>query len=269
MLRGKRIIVTGAGTGIGAGIAASAAQAGASVLLADIDIAAAEAVAAEIRANRGEAQTCSLDLAEADSIRLMIETAISRFGGLDGLVNNAAKTVLTAQDHGVETMDLQVWDETLHVNLRGTMLACKYAIPALRVAGGGAIINIASGAAMRGSSELTAYGVSKAGIIALSRYIAAQHGREGIRCNAISPGIILTPKTAAAFGDAEAQAKALPFVLSPRLGLPADIASAALWLLGESGAYVNGQCISIDGGLLTHQRQLTEAMSSTSQGDVE
>jgi len=269
MLRGKRIIVTGAGTGIGAGIAASAAEAGASVLLADIDIAAAEAVAAEIRANRGEAQACSLDLAEVNSVRLMIETATSRFGGLDGLVNNAAKTVLTSQDHGVETMDLQVWDETLHANLRGTMLACKYAIPALRSAGGGAIVNIASGAAMRGSSELTAYGVSKAGIVALSRYIAAQHGREGIRCNAISPGIILTPKTAAAFGAPEAQAKALPFVLSPRLGVPADIAAAVLWLLGESGAYVNGQCISIDGGLLTHQRQLTEMMASASSGEVQ
>ena len=269
MLRGKRIIVTGAGTGIGAGIAASAAEAGASVLLADIDIAAAEAVAAEIRANRGEAQACSLDLAEVNSVRLMIETATSRFGGLDGLVNNAAKTVLTSQDHGVETMDLQVWDETLHANLRGTMLACKYAIPALRSAGGGAIVNIASGAAMRGSSELTAYGVSKAGIVALSRYIAAQHGREGIRCNAISPGIILTPKTAAAFGAPEAQAKALPFVLSPRLGVPADIAAAVLWLLGEGGAYVNGQCISIDGGLLTHQRQLTEMMASASSGEVQ
>jgi len=268
MVRGKRIVVTGAGAGIGAGVATLAAETGARVLLADIDFAAAGAVAEQIRGKGGQAEACALDLADPTSISAMIETAVSRFGGLDGLVNNAAKTVLTARDHGVETMDLQVWDETLHVNLRGTMLACKYAIPALRASGGGAIVNIASGSALRGSSELTAYGVSKAGIVTLSQYIAAQHGREGIRCNAIAPGIILTPKTADAFGTPEAQAKALPFVLSPRLGVPDDIAWAVLWLVGESGAYVNGQCISVDGGLLMHQRQLAEAMASPGPGSA-
>ena len=261
-LAGKIIVVTGAGTGIGAGIARSAAREGARVLLADIDAAAAAAVAVEITdAGAGAAHVKHMDLSDERSVRAMVDEAVDRWGGLHAIVNNAADTSLTARDLGIETIDLEIWDRTMAVNLRGTMLACRYAIPALRASGGGAIVNIASGAALRGGPGLTAYGVSKAAIVTLGQYIAAQHGHEGIRCNTIAPGIILTPKTQDVFGGDEAWPKIMPHMLSPRLGVPEDIAAAVLWLISAEGAYVNGQCISIDGGQMSHQNTLVGAVS--------
>jgi NAD(P)-dependent dehydrogenase (short-subunit alcohol dehydrogenase family) len=260
-LSGKTVVVTGAGTGIGEGTAQLVAAEGADVLLADINEAAASSVTDDLRQQGSNAEACHLDLADEGSIRAMIATALETFGRLDALVNNAAKTTLTAEDFGVENTDLRVWDETMHVNLRGTMLACKHALPALRASGGGAIVNIASGAALRGARGLTAYGVSKAGIITLGEYIAAQHGEEGIRCNTISPGIIITPKTYDAFGTPAQRNKVMPLMLSPRLGVPADIGAAIVWLISDEGAYVNGHCISIDGGQMSHQNYLMDALS--------
>lgn len=253
----KIVIVTGGGTGIGEGIVTLAAAEGAKVLIADIDGEGAERVAAKVRADGGIAETCRLDLADEDSIRSMIATGEAQFGRLDALVNNAAKTTLTDNDGTIAEMDLAIWDETMHVNLRGTMLACKYAIPAMRE-NGGAIVNIASGAALKGGPALSAYGVSKAGVVTLSQYVAAQNGPHGIRCNTIAPGVILTPKTMPAFGSAEVQSRVKRSMLSPRLGQPMDIASAVLWLIADEGAYVNGQCISVDGGLFAHQNNLTD-----------
>jgi len=264
-LAGKVVIVTGAGaaTGIGAEIARSAAVEGAFVLLADIDEAGAVEVAEEINRAIGNDATYAikLDLADEDSISEMIASATRRWGSLHALVNNAADTSLVARDGKVETMDLDVWDKTLNANLRGTMLACRYAIPALRASGGGAIVNIASGAALRGGPGLSAYGVSKAGVVSLGQYIAAQHGSEGIRCNTIAPGIILTPKTEPTFGGAEKWKRLKAHMLSPRLGKPHDIASAVLWLISDEGTYMNGQCLSIDGGQMSHQNLLIGAVA--------
>ena len=264
-LAGKVVIVTGAGvaTGIGAGIARLAAAEGARVLLADIDAAGAAQVAGEIGSSVGSDATYAvkLDLADELSVREMIAAATRRWGALHAIVNNAADTSLTARDGGVETIDLEVWDKTIAANLRGTMLACRYAIPALRASGGGAIVNIASGAALRGAPALSAYGVSKAGVVSLGQYVAAQHGAEGIRCNTIAPGIIITPKTEPVFGGAEMWERLQPHMLSPRLGTPDDIAAAVLWLISDEGAYVNGQCLSIDGGQMSHQNLLIGAVA--------
>jgi NAD(P)-dependent dehydrogenase (short-subunit alcohol dehydrogenase family) len=252
-LDGKSVIVTGSGTGIGEAVATLAANEGAAVLVADVDSNGAARVARQICDAGNEALACHLDLADEGSIQAMIAAARQAFGGIDSLINNAAKTTLTARDGSVEEMDTAIWDETMHVNLRGTMLACKHAIPALRERGGGSIVNIASGAALKGGPALTAYGVSKAGIVTLGQYVAAQHGAEGIRCNTIAPGVVLTPKTMDAFGPEKVQAKVRRSLLSPRLGRPMDIAWTVLWLIADEGAYVNGQCISVDGGMTAHQ----------------
>jgi NAD(P)-dependent dehydrogenase (short-subunit alcohol dehydrogenase family) len=140
----------------------------------------------------------------------------------------------------------------MHINLRGTMLACKYAIPHLRAQGGGSIINISSGAALSGSLAYTAYGVSKAGIITLTQYVATQHGKEGIRCNAIAPGLIVTPAAEGRYAQGEFREMMLRHHLTPRLGTPADIAAAVTYLASDRAAFITGQVISVDGGLSAH-----------------
>ena len=264
-LAGKIVIVTGAGssTGIGAAIARLAALEGARLVLADIDVTGATGVAQDIDAKIGDRVThpIALDLTDEHSIRAMVSAAQQRWGGLHAIVNNAADTSLTGRDGRIETMDVEIWDRTIAANLRGTMLACRHAIPALRASGGGgAIVNIASGAALRGGPALSAYGVSKAGIVSLGQYVAAQHGAEGIRCNTISPSIIITPKTEAVFGGADNWERLQIHMLSPRLGATDDIGAAVLWLISDEGAYVNGQCISIDGGQMSHQNPLIDAV---------
>ena len=258
-LGNKVAIVTGAASGIGAVAAAIFAAEGARVLIADLDIDGAESRAAAIRDTGSQASAIWLDLGDEDSIRQMIAAAVERYGGLDVLFNNAADTRLSSTvDHGVEAMDVCVWDATMHTNLRGTMLAIKHAIPVMRARGGGSIINTSSGAALRGADSPSAYGVSKAGVISLTRYVAAQHGRDGIRCNAIAPGLIVTPATVSTFAAGAIGDVLRRQHLTPRLGEPADIAWAAVWLASDESAFVTAQCICVDGGMLSHQPYLAD-----------
>jgi NAD(P)-dependent dehydrogenase (short-subunit alcohol dehydrogenase family) len=206
-----------------------------------------------------------LDLADEDSIRAMIRLAVEQFGGLDILCNNAADTRLSStRDAPVETMDNAVWDAIMQSNLRGTMLACRHAIPALRARGGGAIVNIASGAGVVGMAMLTssAYAVSKAGIITLTQYVATQHGKENIRCNAIAPGLIVTPSTEKTYADGPVGAMMLRHHLTPRLGRPADIAAAVLYLASDEAGFVTGHILNVDGGLSAHAPFYADAFSS-------
>jgi len=251
-LSGKAVVVTGGAGGIGTVISTLLAQEGARVLVADIDGEGAQAQAEKLRADGLVAEACSVDLGDEESVRKMMETATAQFGGIDALVNNAGDTGRAARDGGIEHMDTAFWDDTMRINLRGTMLACKFAIPVLRAQGGGAIVNISSGAALRGALYVSAYAASKAAIITLSQYVAAQHGHEGIRCNAIAPGVIMTGGTAKSFGPVEDAV--LQQHLSTRLGRPMDIAWTVLWLVADEGAFVNGQCIAVDGGVTSHQR---------------
>jgi NAD(P)-dependent dehydrogenase (short-subunit alcohol dehydrogenase family) len=140
----------------------------------------------------------------------------------------------------------------MRINLRGTMLACKAAIPRMRARGGGSIINMSSGAGLRGAMLPTAYGVSKAGIISLTQYVATQHGKEGIRCNAIAPGLIVTPSTASTYAAGPFGAMMLRHHLTPRLGKPADIAATVAFLAADEAEFITGQVICVDGGSLAH-----------------
>src|SRR6202043_3656985 len=144
-------------------------------------------LADRLRAGGGEARSVQADIGDEASIQRMVEAAVSAFGRLDILYNNAAATAMASTADGpVETMSTDVWDDTMRINLRGPMIAIKYAVPVMRQGGGGSIVNICSNAMLAGDLGNTAYAVSKAGLAALTRYVAAQHGREGIRCNAIS-----------------------------------------------------------------------------------
>jgi NAD(P)-dependent dehydrogenase (short-subunit alcohol dehydrogenase family) len=252
-LPGKVAIVTGAASGIGAETATRLAREGAAVVVADINLSGAEQRVAAITAAGNVAAAVRVDLSDEQSITEMIAFAVSRFGGLDILDNNAADTVLSStRDVGVEHTDTQVWDTLMRINLRGTMLACKVAIPRMRARGGGSIINMSSGSGLTGALAPTAYGVSKAGIVMLTQYVATQHGKEGIRCNALAPGLIVTPATASTYAAGPFGEMMLRHHLTPRLGTPADIASAVVFLASDEAAFITGQVISVDGGLLAH-----------------
>ena len=266
-LEGKVAIVTGGAGGIGAATAAVFCQEGAKVLVADIRGDAAEAQADALRGRGFEARAFALDLADPRSISEMVEAAVAAFGALHVLDNNAAATGLAPNsDGGVETMDPDVWDATLQINLRGPMLAAKAALPHLRRAGGGAIVNILSNAAFGGDLGPTAYASSKGGLWVLTRYLAAQHGPEGIRCNAISPGLIhieakSTPQRAA-FRDLMRDHE-----LTPRPGLPVDIAHAAAFLASDEAGFINGQVLHVDGGATAHSPQYADARRARRDAD--
>jgi NAD(P)-dependent dehydrogenase (short-subunit alcohol dehydrogenase family) len=254
-LERKVVIVTGAGqlNGIGAVTASLCAREGARAVVADIDLAGAESVANAIRTEGFQAQAVRTDLAEAEDVHALVERTVQLFGGIDVLVNNAAATTLAStQDSTVEDMKLDVWDRTMSINLRGTMLVCKYAIPAMRSRGGGAIVNISSAASLAGDTSGTAYAVSKAGINILTKIIATQCGKDGIRCNAISPGTVRTPISEKSLDDG-ARAMLLEHHLTPSLGRPEDIAAAVLYLASDEASYVTGQNLGVDGGLTAHQ----------------
>jgi len=253
ILRDKIAIVTGSASGIGRATARLLAAEGASVVVADLDDAGASAVVSEIEADGGQAMATQVDVSVEDDVREMIAAAVSTFGGLDVLHNNAAAlgSASPGLDMDIAKMDVDVWDRTMAVNLRGVMLGCKHAIPALLERGGGAIVNTSSGSAQRGDLAIPAYGVSKGGVDTLTRYVAAQYGKQGIRCNAIAPGLILTHEVDR-FGG-EAYVKMLEeHHLTPRVGRPEDIAQAVLYLASDAASFVTGQTLNVDGGILSH-----------------
>ena len=257
-LEGKAAIITGGAGGIGAATAALFCREGAKVLIADVNLAAAEALAARLCGEGFEAAAYRLDLADAKSIAGTVEAAMDRFGRLDILDNNAAAAHLAASADGtVEAMEIAVWDETMAINLRGPMLAAKAAIPHMRAGGGGAIVNILSGSAFHGDTAPTAYATSKGGLMVLTLYLAAQHGQEGIRCNAVSPGLI--PISEKSTPQREGFRKLMrDHELSPRSGIPDDIAHAVAFLASDDGAFINGQVLHVDGGVGTHSVQFAD-----------
>jgi NAD(P)-dependent dehydrogenase (short-subunit alcohol dehydrogenase family) len=155
-----------------------------------------------------------------------------------------------------------VWDAILRVNLRGTMIASRAAIPHLRRRGG-AIVNTSSGAALAGGLSHSAYSASKAALHSLTQSIATQHGKEGIRCNAIAPGLIVTPATRDTYAGSELGAVMLRHHLTPRLGRPEDIAAAVVFLASDEAAFITGQVICVDGGLLAHQPYVADFAGKT------
>ena len=257
-LTGKVAIVTGAASGIGLATARRFAEEGARVMLADINHEGAIDQADALYRSGLLASSVRVDLGDESSIRSMIERTVATFGGLDILFNNAAATHLSSQlDSPVLDMDVQVWDDTMRINLRGTLLAIKYALAPMLQNGGGSIINTSSGSAQAGAMAYSAYAVSKAGIENLTRYVATQHGKQGIRCNAIAPGLIMTPATVDTYAGAVGDMM-LSHHLTPRLGGVDDIANAVLFLASEEAAFITGQVINVDGGLLAHQPYLAD-----------
>jgi NAD(P)-dependent dehydrogenase (short-subunit alcohol dehydrogenase family) len=249
-LEGRVAIVVGSATGIGAATSARLAREGASVVLADVNVDAAERTAERIAESGGSAIAMPADASDDATIEAMVAATIDRFGRIDAVHSNAADTsTRTAErDLDVVGIDLEVWDHILRVNLRGHVLVLRHTIPHMLEGGGGAIVCTSSDGAMLGFPGWSAYCASKAGVNALVHHVAARWGKEGIRCNGVSPGVILSD---AGEGLSEAfKQETLAANHSTRLGQPDDIAAAVAYLVSDDASWVTGQVISVNGGAL-------------------
>jgi NAD(P)-dependent dehydrogenase (short-subunit alcohol dehydrogenase family) len=249
-LDGKRAVIVGAATGMGAQTARSMAAEGASVVIGDIKVDTADQVARDIREAGGRCEAVWVDVSSEDAVRDLMDQAAEQLGGIDVLHNNAFATDEVALDDARRPLlDIasEVFDHVLHINLRGYWLGSKYALPHMLQAGGGSIINTASIISKIPMTTSGAYSVSKGGIDVLTTAIATQYGRQGIRCNAISPGMIQTGYLTEEYGD-----MLVPHNLVPRLGVTSDIAAAAVYLASDESAFVTGQILAVDGGLSVH-----------------
>jgi len=252
-LNDRVAVVTGGGGGIGGATARALAREGASVLVVDIDEAAAARVALDIEQAGGWAAAYRADLSEEADVVAAIAAAVTQFGRLDVLHNNAALTEsdFLTRDTAVTDLSLDVWERTMAVNLRSQMLTCKHAIPVMLQSGGGSIVNMSSGASLKGDRTRTAYGASKAGVNALTMYVATSHGKQGIRVNTIVPGLIITDAVRAHL-DATMLAGLGKATLTPYLGQPDDIADLVVFLASDESRYITGQMVVIDGGMSAH-----------------
>jgi NAD(P)-dependent dehydrogenase (short-subunit alcohol dehydrogenase family) len=210
-------------------------------------------VAAEIVATGAEALAIGVDLSEEPGVVGAVRSVVDRFGRLDVLHNNAALTdsAFLERDTAVTDLDLGVWERTLAVNLSSQMLTCKHAIPEMVRSGGGSIINMSSGASLKGDRTRTAYGVSKAGVNTLTMYVATSHGKQNIRVNAIVPGLIITDAVRAHLTE-EILTGLGRAILTTHLGEPDDIANTVVFLASDESRYITGQLLSVDGGMSAH-----------------
>jgi NAD(P)-dependent dehydrogenase (short-subunit alcohol dehydrogenase family) len=248
-LDGKVVVVAGGGSGIGAATAARLAEEGASVVVGDIVMPNAEAVATEIRASGGTAVAAEFDISDDESVAALVASAVAEFGGLDLMHANAAdlSAEVIMRDSDALDVDLGVFDRTIAVNLRGHLLCTRHSIPEMLSRGGGVIIYTSSAAGHVGEPERPSYGISKSGINALMRHVASRWGREGIRANCVAPGMVLT-KTIRENSDPAFREYALSLGRSPRLGEPEDIAAAVAFLMSDDASWITSQVISVDGG---------------------
>ncbi|MFV0645683.1 MAG: SDR family NAD(P)-dependent oxidoreductase [Sphingomonadaceae bacterium] len=245
---GKVAIVTGGAGGIGFATAQVMTARGAKVAIADIAYERAEELAGQLEG----AKAFRLDLEHQSSIAALIGDVVSHYGQLDILHNNAAllDPELAPLDGDVENMATDVWDRTYRVNVRGTMIACREALPHLRRTRGN-IVNTVSNLALQGHMIQAAYSSSKAALIQLTRAIAASHGVHGIRCNAVAPGMTMTPALKEAFPPPLRKAVE-DETLRDQLGDPEDIAEAAAFLASDAARNITGQVLVCDGGGASH-----------------
>ena len=248
-LSNKVAIVTGAGGGIGKPTALTLAASGARVVAADIDLDAARVTANLIEQNSGKALAVRVDITQEADVIAMVAAAIEAFGAVDVLVNNAA--LGSRADHFIHEMDIAVWDRVVAGNTRGTMLCCKHVLPGMIERGSGAIVNIASGAALTGQLTLPAYAAAKAAVISLTQSVATMYGKQGVRCNAIAPGLILHERLAPGYPPEHIQMD-IDNLLTPYQGSAQDIANGVLFLVSEASRFVTGHVLPVDGGLLAH-----------------
>ena len=245
LLKDKIAIVTGGGSGIGEASAIRFAREGAAVIVADMRLRKAEAVANRINEEGGHAAAIEVDVSVSESVEDLVDRTVSEYGQLDVMFNNAG----TLRPGTVIDLELDDWDLVMGVNVRSVFLGGKFAIPAMLSSGGGSMINTASISGLHGDGGAVAYAASKAAVINLTRAMSMDHASQGIRVNAICPGTIETPPVMRMMEDSTALEVNLRAHAIGRLGRPDEIASAALWLASDESSFVSGEAIVVDGGL--------------------
>jgi 3-oxoacyl-[acyl-carrier protein] reductase len=236
-------MVTGSGQGIGRGVALCLARAGANVVIADQAAERIASVAAAVEDLGVQALGITTDVSRADEVKRMVQQTVERFGKIDILVNNAGTLVVKPMVEQTE----EEWDSVLDVNLKGVFLCCRHVLPEMIARKSGAIVNIASIAAFHVTVPHVPYAASKAGVVALTRDLAYEVGRLGIRVNAIAPGPIETPMVGIV-SDQQRQAIAKNILLG-RMGQPEDIGNAAVFLASDAASYITGATLPVSGGI--------------------
>lgn len=251
---GKVAVVTGAGGGVGRAAALGFAAAGAAVVVADVRSESAAATADLVVEGGGRAIAVATDVSDEDSVRSLMDHAVSTYGRIDVLHNNAAAlgADVYGRDMRIDELPLEVWERSMAVNATGVLLGCKHVVPVMRRNGGGSIVNTVSLAAMHGGDDHAAYGASKATVVALTRYVASMYGPDSIRCNAVAPGLILSETSRAALSDRQlsefAVERALPWAAESE-----DIANIVIWLSSEQARAITGHTIVADSGTLSRR----------------
>ena len=250
-LKGKVAIITGAATGIGRASALLFPQAGARVALADGPEAELARTVADVRAARGEAAAITADLTRPEACAAVVTETVRAFGRVDVLLNNAGVGTMVVGGT-VETITLEHWDLAQDVNVRAMYLLARAAVPHMRTAGGGSIVNISSVSAFRGSVERPthAYAASKGAVLGLTHAMAASYGRDRIRVNAICPGTIRTRLTVDIVPGVEKASREGRGIPLGRVGEPEDIARCALFLASDASSFISGTHIIVDGGAM-------------------
>ena len=247
-LDGKVALITGGASGMGMVASKIFAGEGASVVLTDVTDDAGEAVAADIEAGGGRAHYVHADVSDEADAEAMVKAAADRFGGLHVLYNNAG--VMMSQDGSVTETDASIWDTTLDINVKGVAFGCKYGVPAMIASGGGSIINVASFVAWMGAAtSQTAYTASKGAVLSMTREIAVEYARKGVRCNALCPGPIDTPLLAELLADPERRQRRFVHIPMGRLGQAEELAKAALFLASDDSSFMTGASLIVDGGI--------------------
>jgi NAD(P)-dependent dehydrogenase (short-subunit alcohol dehydrogenase family) len=247
-LDGKVALITGGASGMGMVASRLFAAEGARVVLTDVVDDAGRAVAEEIASAGGEAAYVHADVSSERDTATMIAAAVERFGALHVLYNNAG--VMLPDDGSVHTTDASIWDTTLAINVKGVAFGCKYGVPAIIDSGGGSIINVASFVAWLGAAtSQTAYTASKGAVLAMTREIAVEYARRGIRCNALCPGPIETPLLMQLLSDDAKRRRRFVHIPMGRLGRAEELARAALFLASDDSSYMTGASLLVDGGI--------------------
>jgi NAD(P)-dependent dehydrogenase (short-subunit alcohol dehydrogenase family) len=247
-LDGKVAVITGAGSGIGRAAASLFAAEGARVVVADVVADHADAAVAEIVDAGGSALAVTVDVSDEAQVAAMVAAAVSTYGGLHVMFNNAG--IFPDDDGGILDTPPETWQRVMDVNLKGVWLGCRAAVPAMLDSGGGSIVNVASFVALVGAATAQmAYTASKGGVLAMTRELAVEYARKGIRANSICPGPIETPLLAELLSDPERRQRRLVHIPIGRFGRPEEIARAALFLASDDASFVTGSALVVDGGI--------------------